>query len=402
MRIAGTGPTNILDPNARLLVTSLDGEPATAAAGEPVRAAILVPLSGRLSRLGQAMLNASQLALFDMAGEGFELRPYDTRGTPEGAEQAAREAIANQAKLIIGPLRGVSTLAVAPVAAEAGVPVVSFSNDQNAARSGAFIMGFTPNAEVERVVGFAHERGVRRFAVVAPATGYGDLVVDAMHASAGNLGAEVTRVERFDPTTSDFSEVIRSLSGSHGETEVTPESASPEATPEVIVSAQDFDAVMIAEADQRLRAIAAYLPAYGLDAGHVRLLGTGTWDEPNIGNEPGLVGAWFAAAPRSARTQFLREYQTNYGSRPPRLASLAYDATAMAVVLARTMGPHGFDAALLTAPNGFLGADGLFRFNEDGVVERGLAVLEVTPGGTSVVGPAPRTFQILPAGAAGS
>jgi len=37
--------------------------------------------------------------------------------------------------------------------------------------------------------------------------------------------------------------------------------------------------------------------------------------------------------------------------------------------------------------------NGIFRFHADGSVERGLAVLAVTPSGFSVVSPAPTTFQ---------
>ena len=49
----------------------------------------------------------------------------------------------------------------------------------------------------------------------------------------------------------------------------------------------------------------------------------------------------------------------------------------------------------MTAPNGFAGRDGIFRFHADGVVERGLAVLEVAPEGFRVVSPAPERFAPL-------
>jgi hypothetical protein len=48
---------------------------------------------------------------------------------------------------------------------------------------------------------------------------------------------------------------------------------------------------------------------------------------------------------------------------------------------------------LLTDPNGFAGVDGIFRLNVDGTVDRGLAILAVTPSGFQVVDPSPRTFQ---------
>jgi len=58
----------------------------------PVKVAILLPLSGQHASLGQAMLNAAQIALFDVAYGGFELLPQDTKGTPEGARYAAQQA----------------------------------------------------------------------------------------------------------------------------------------------------------------------------------------------------------------------------------------------------------------------------------------------------------------------
>ncbi|HCS23234.1 MAG TPA: penicillin-binding protein activator, partial [Rhodospirillaceae bacterium] len=53
-----------------------------------------MPMSGRSGDLGQAMLKAAQLALFDVGSATFELMPLDTQSTPEGAAAAARQAAA--------------------------------------------------------------------------------------------------------------------------------------------------------------------------------------------------------------------------------------------------------------------------------------------------------------------
>ena len=84
-----------------------------------------------------------------------------------------------------------------------------------------------------------------------------------------------------------------------------------------------------------------------------------------------------------------------YGRRPPRLATLAYDAAALAAVLARNGGPAPFDPLALTNPNGFAGMDGIFRLRPDGLVERGLSVMEITASGNRVIDPAPSSFQAL-------
>jgi branched-chain amino acid transport system substrate-binding protein len=74
------------------------------------------------------------------------------------------------------------------------------------------------------------------------------------------------------------------------------------------------------------------------------------------------------------------------------LSSLAYDAVAVAAALSRDPGRAGLSRAALERSDGFVGADGLFRFRGDGSVERALAVLEVRPGGAAVIEAAPKRF----------
>jgi len=52
----------------------------------------------------------------------------------------------------------------------------------------------------------------------------------------------------------------------------------------------------------------------------------------------------------------------------------------------------GFQAEGLDSPDGFYGVDGLFRFREDGTIERGLAVYTVRGGAFRVLDPAPARF----------
>ncbi|MCD8520566.1 MAG: hypothetical protein LRY57_04695 [Alphaproteobacteria bacterium] len=97
------------------------------------------------------------------------------------------------------------------------------------------------------------------------------------------------------------------------------------------------------------------------------------------------------------RKEFEQRYRSLHGAAPPRLATLAYDATALAAVLAQTglqgAGRPAFDAASITNPNGFAGVDGIFRFRQNGLVERGLAILEFRNGQAVVIDEAPRTFE---------
>ena len=89
---------------------------------------------------------------------------------------------------------------------------------------------------------------------------------------------------------------------------------------------------------------------------------------------------------------FAERYQAKFGSRPPRNATLAYDGTILAAGLVRSAGQARFSERVLTNRDGFLGIDGVFRFERDGTNQRGLAIYEVTGQGSRVISPAPRSF----------
>jgi ABC-type branched-subunit amino acid transport system substrate-binding protein len=354
---------------------------------QPVKVALLLPLSGRLASLGTAMSDAAQMAMFDLADRRFELMPIDDKGTANGSADAARRAVEQGAELILGPLLAPSVRAAAPIATTAGVPVIAFSSDRNVASSGVYIIGFTPEAEVERVIGYAVSRGLNRFAALAPDNLYGTAVAYALRKAAAANGATVVRVDLYEPNTQNFAPLARRLSGA-------PEAAQTAASPAetALPPLPAFDSLLLAEGGTQLRAMAMALDGAGIRAPGVQLLGTGKWDESGIGSQDALVGAWFAAPVPANREEFNVRYKRTFGESPPRLATLAYDATALAAVLARGPERAPFSEASLTDPNGFFGRDGLFRLVPDGVVDRKLAIVRVDRGGLSVIDEPPRSF----------
>ncbi len=369
------------------------------------RVALLLPLTGRHARIGAALRNAAQLALFDWADPSFELMFLDTGGSPGGAREAAVTAISDGAALILGPLLADSTRAVGRVARRSEVPVVSFSNDSTAASDGVYVVGFRPETEVRRVVAHAVTEGARRLAVLAPYDSYGDRVVAEFQATARGLGAEITRVARY-PDGGDYDAVIRQLAdydrrraalqsqmeALEGRSDAASRRALARLETLHTVGNPAFDALLIADGGRRLQEIAALLPYYDIDPKVVRMLGTGQWDVAGIGTEPALIGGWYAAADPSGRAALMQRYTRTFGQTPPRIATLAYDATALAAVLVRGAKGPDYSAPTLTQDTGFMGTDGIFRLRPGGLGERALAVLEVEERGSRVIDPAPERF----------
>jgi branched-chain amino acid transport system substrate-binding protein len=359
---------------------------APPAAAGPEKVALLVPLSGANAELGQAILDAAQLALFEAGGDRLTLVPRDTGGNANGAAGAARSAIGEGAHLILGPLLAPEVEAVKPIARDAHLNVIAFSTITSLAGGNVFLMGFLPRQEVVREVGYARQQGLSRYAALAPNSPYGHLIADALQEVTAASGATVAKVEFYDPRAGDVSQAVQNLFPAGNA------AASPDSVPTTTPS---FDALLLPEGGAKLKQIARQVRTAAGEAKPLRLLGSGLWDVPDIGSEPALVGGWFASSPPEARQDFDRRFSATYGHQPPRLASLGYDAAALAAVLARGPSGEAFSQQAILNPNGFTGVDGLFRFTPAGLVQRGLAVLEVEPQGTVVVGPAPQSFQDL-------
>jgi ABC-type branched-subunit amino acid transport system substrate-binding protein len=338
----------------------------------PVRVGVILPFSSSsasVRALANAMMKAAELALFDSGNRDILLMAADDTGSPADAAAAAQKLLDQGAEIIIGPLFSTSVSAVAPLARDRGVPVLAFSTDRTVAGNGIYLMSFQPQSEVARVVAYAASQGRKNFAALIPQTPYGDVVEQSFRQAVTAAGASIGDVERFNP------------------------SAGAIMDPAAAVAKSGCDAIFIAQGGSLLRNIAPALAYDGVDNTKVKYLGTGLWSDPATAKEPLLSGAWFAAPQPSTNDSFNAKYRQTFGAEPPQLASLAYDAISLVALLAPGAPYHRFTLAALIDPNGFTGANGIFRFRQDGSIERGLAVLAVDPTGFAVASPAPTTFQ---------
>lgn len=377
-------------------------EPLHLQGEEPVRVGLLLPFtasSEAAQRIASAMFDAAQLAAFEAGDSRFLLIPKDTKGTAADAAAAARSALADGAEILLGPLFAEEVTAVADVARPAGAPVIAFSSDTASAGDGVFLLSFPPEIEIARVTDYAVLNGMSRFGLIAPATTYGERVSSAFAEEIYVRGGVLVHEERYAQEPSAMLEPAKRLARyakevvpsalRHGYDPTTPQNP---ANDEGVI--YGFQAVLMPEQGTLLRALAPLLPYYDVDIQKVKLLGVSGWNNPRLTREPALRGGWFAAPDPTVTRAFDQRYKTAFGEEPPRLASLSYDAALLAARLAQAPRRRGrFDASAITDPNGYFGADGLFRLMEDGTVERGLAILEIQPGGIQVIDPAPKSFS---------
>ena len=344
--------------------------PPPVVAPEPLdslhRVALLLPVTGPDADVGQSIANATALALADTRATNIRLITYDTA---LGVDAAARRAVADGNKLILGPLRGDNVLEAAAIARPAGVPIISFSNDVGVAGQNVFLLGHLPNQSIDRVIRYAKTQGMNRFGAIVSKNVYGQRA------------------------SSNFTSSVRSVDGVVvGIQEIDGSAASVDAATRRLAAIGPIDAVLIADSGRVAMATVPSLRKHGLR--NAKVLGTDLWNiDGSLANSAPMYGAWFASVSDSLYNQYATKYRARYGRAPLRLSSLGYDSVLLVARVARDWRPGSrFPVSQLTDPQGFIGVDGSFRFMANGLTERTLEVQEIQAGRFVTINAAPTAF----------
>jgi branched-chain amino acid transport system substrate-binding protein len=332
------------------------------------RVALLVPMTGGNAAVGQSISNAANMALIDTGGKTIRITTYDTA---PGAAAAAKRALDDGNRLILGPLLADDVKVVAPAARARGVPVVSFSNDATVAGNGVYLLGFSPAQSVERIVRYARSKGMANLAALVPSGVYGRNASNTLLRAAEDSGAKVVSLQTFDRSPKSLTDAIARLKANAG---------------------GEYQAVLIADGGRiAMQAVPQIRKQGGAGA---RVLGTELWaTESALVSSPAMNGAWYASVSDTMYRQLAAKYRARFGKSPYRLSSLGYDAALLAVRIGADWKPGtAFPTRRLLDKDGFSGIDGAFRFGADGVAERTLAVHQVGAGTVTIVDAPPRGF----------
>jgi ABC-type branched-subunit amino acid transport system substrate-binding protein len=339
-----------------------------ASEGGNVKVGMILPLSapGGIGAAATAIRNAGDLALSEFDRPDISLLVKDDRGDPAAAREAVQQALAEGAELILGPFSGTAVQAASPLVKTAGRPMIAFSSDVSVAQPGIYLLSFTPQSDVARIMSFAASRNKRTIGALLPEGPFGNVIAAEYEQQVARLGLNPGPVQRY--AAGRQSDAVRALA------------------PQL----NGVDALFVTDVSNEMARTADAIGAASLK--NVQLLGTGTWNDLPVLQKPALQGAWFSAPDAAGYNSFAQRYQQKFKANPTRMATIGYDAVALAAALVRTQGANRFSPQTLTNPSGFAGQDGVFRFRPDGTNERALAVMQVQNRAAQVLNPAPRSF----------
>lgn len=375
------------------------------------KVAMLLPLSGKTSTYGQGLKNAAMMALDDTNNTNLILQFYDTKSTMSGAREAARQALENGSSLILGPLTSEEVSAVAPLAKYHNVPVISFSTSPSAVGEGQYSIGLLGNEQIDKIISYAASVKRTKLALMIPDNESGFNLVRSALASAEKYGVSIVKIAFYPPETMDFSETVKQLSNYEeraaeiqkykNKLQTSAKAGNKRAANELkrlkttyTAGELDFDAVLIPESGNRLKAAASMFSYYDVAYPDVLFLGTSVWENTNLSKETTLYHAVYPVISRVHNAYFTKKYQNLFAQKPNQLYSFAYDSVALASAIAQRKDTD--ITQTITSKDGYIGINGAFRILENGRNEHSLDVVEVTDQGPKVVQESQNRFDTYP------
>lgn len=317
---------------------------------QPVQVALLVPGGSgdpNYDYMSRSMANAARMAVADAQGARIDLRVYESGDDAGQAVAMANKAVAEGAKVIVGPLHGESANAVGN-AVRGRVNVLSFSNNADIAGGNLFVLGNTFGNTADRLVSYGVKQGLRRFLIVHENDVAGQLGGAAIEgAIARNRGTMVGKT-------------------GHGLSRAEMDAIAPTIA-RAAAQNQAQALFLTGNHAEALPEITAALANAGVSSRSIQLMGLTRWDVPaSRAGLPQLQNGWFAVPDLGRMAAFNARYRAAYGENPHDLATLAYDGVSAIAANVRAGRANAVTTAGLTRGAGFAGIQGPFRLRPDG------------------------------------
>ena len=336
------------------------------------------PMTGPIATYGQESMNGTMLALKKINAEGkihgrsIRIISEDNKGEPAESANAVRKLIdINKVHLVFGSVASSNTLAGAPIAQSAKVPMITpASTNEAVTQRGDFIFRtcFTDNFQGVVMAKFAREglKKSKAAIIVDVASDYSRGLAQVFEQNFTQLGGTIVKGEfTYNQGDKDFRSLLRKVK---------------RGAPDVIFLPGYYTEVGIML--QQARQMGITLPVLGGDG----------WDSPKLqelagaeGIKNNYISSHFAASDQDPAVQaFVKEYKKNFSATPGAMGALGYDGMLVIADALRRAGPnpdHMMIRAALSQTRDFVGITGSITIDENRNAKKSAVILKTMAEG---------------------
>ena len=349
-----------------------------------IKIALLLPIGSKdnnLSKLGKSLRDAAFLAKEDLANNLLEIRTYDTYGNTRKGILAYNEALEEKNEIIIGPFLSTVTKEISNQIPFNSVNILSLSDDPTIVGRKIFILGDTVVNRANNLIQYAINNKKYRFAIIGPVKDDNNKILSLISNKILMHRGTITFSSYYSNDVSAISDLAQDIKNR-------------------IIQTNTDVIIFTGEPDKRMSHLAAELADITVnkkDKG-IQIMGLTHWENSaSILSEPALQKAWFTMPDKRFRSFYENKFIKKFGYIPHPKSNLAYDAVASLGVIHKNFNNNKndyFDKFNgLFNRNGFIGIDGIFRFNNDRIAEKELSIIQLISGKPNMLKQAKSQFQ---------
>jgi len=328
---------------------------------------VILPLSGRYKLYGQKAMKGIELSLTRLSEFGIKdlsIVVKDSMSDPQQAAMCVDQLGKEKVFSILGPI--FVSKQVADKAQALGIPMMALTQKTEFPKYGDYIFTnfITPEMQVQALGAYIfHELGLRSAAVLYPDDPYGHRYMQVFKEMVDGFGGQLTAVQAYDGSKTDFSDSIKNLIRNTG---LTPQ------------------ALFIPDSVSRINLILPQLVYH--DARGFTLLGTNLWHEDSLLKETRrynrntvICDGYFSGSANPESAWFDKAFKELYQESPGFLEAIAYD-TAQILFRAANADDVNSGKQLKEVLQGnfvFDGATGRTQFDETGTPQKELFLITV-------------------------
>ncbi len=279
---------------------------------------VFLPLTGKYSNFGNKIRKSIDLSILKFGNDVTKIIYFDT------GKKVDEKFITNlfdklKPRLIIGPFTREVLLKIKPLAKKKSLPIFTFSNDIAMVEDNVWSLGFSPEEQIESVISCALIHGYKKFGIIAPENLYGKIIArQAINLiSVGRKNIYRTKFlsnDQLNEKSTLYSNLKKFLQ--YSETEDTH---------------TKFDTILLGGRKEFILEIAPLLAFFNVDSRQIKILGTETFNDKEIKNEPSLEKAWFPIISSKNEQEFKFLWREVWGGSNNYFSNVAFDSGIIAI-----------------------------------------------------------------------
>ena len=348
----------------------------TVCASEKIKIGLLVPMSGTNKELGQSIIKAVSLAVKDIDSDLIEIIPKDTASKPNQTLRSAFELKQMGVKVVIGPIFYKSITYLDEMK---DLTFLSLTNKTLDLPKNVISAGINSTSQINTIKKFLEKNNIQRTIFLTPMQDFEFEVKKGIKNSKIKNFKEY--VYNIDPTklTSQIEEITNyKIRKQNLEDEIYRIKKSNEINKEKKIKRLEkryslgglnFDAIVIADFDERLKSVATSLLYTDVSPKNKYFIALNQWFNESLLNETDIQPIYYPSINKNNFNSYKDKFYNEFNEYPSHLSLLSYDLVGLVYYLSLKANLSDLNK-LFKKKNSFKGKIGIFDIKNNKINHR--------------------------------